>query len=280
MKTVVITGASTGIGYDAARYLVEKGWRVLGSVRKEADAARLQQAFGERFIPLRFDVTDPEGVSAAAAQTAEIVGDAGLAGLVNNAGIALPGPAMHIPMADFRWQFEVNLFGQLDVTQKFLPLLGARKPCPHPPGRIINMSSVSGRVVFPFFSPYAGSKHGLEVLSAALRRELVIYGIDVIIIGPGSIKTPIWDKADELDLAPYEGTDYEEIIKNLQPILVRQGKNGLPVEQVSETIHRALTAARPRTRYAIVRNPLTNWLLPRWLPDRWFDWIVRRQMGL
>jgi short-subunit dehydrogenase len=113
-----------------------------------------------------------------------------------------------------------------------------------------------------------------------LRRELTIYGIEVIVIEPGSIQTPIWDKADVMDLSPYEDSDYFAMIEGIKPLLVRQGKQGLPVERVSETIERALTAVRPRARYAVVRNPLVNWLIPRWLPDRWLDGILRRQMGL
>jgi NAD(P)-dependent dehydrogenase (short-subunit alcohol dehydrogenase family) len=280
MQHVLITGVSTGIGYDAARYLVERGWHVFGSVRKEADGTRVSAALGEGFTPLIFDVTDPAAVSAAVERVETVVGDNGLAGLVNNAGIAVAGPAMHISLADFRWQFEVNLFGQLDVTQKFLPLLGARKPCPHPPGRILNISSVSGQIVFPFFGPYAGSKHALEALSDALRRELLIYGVDVIVIEPGSIRTPIWEKADDLDIEKYAGTDYYDLVRRLKPALVTQGQNGLPVAKVSEMIWRALTTSRPRARYALVSNWLTDWILPRWLPDRWFDNMVRRRFGM
>ncbi len=280
MKYVVITGVSTGIGYDAARYLTERGWHVLGSVRKQADANRVQAALGDNFTPLLFDVTDGAAVSAAVAQTQTIIGDNNLAGLINNAGIATAGPLMHLPLDDFRWQFEVNLFGLLDVTQKFLPLLGARAGAPRPSGRLINISSVSGKITYPFMGPYSASKHALEALSDGLRRELVIYDIDVIVIEPGSVQTPIWDKAEELDVAIYADTDYYGVMRRMQKMFVRQGQTGIPVERVSEAIYKALTAPRPKTRYALARKWLTGWFLPRHLPDRWVDKMIWKKLGL
>lgn len=279
-KNVVITGASTGIGYDGARYLVERGWHVFGSVRKQADAERVQAALGEHFTPLLFDVTDGAAIKTAAEKVAETVGDSGLWGLVNNAGIAVPGPLMYLSIDEFRRQLEVNLVGQLAVTQAFLPLLGAKKNVPYPPGRIVNIGSVSGRIGYPFMGPYAASKHALEGLSDSLRRELLIYGVDVIVIEPGSIKTPIWDKAGEFDASDYEDTDYARFVEPMMNTVVRAGKIGVPVERVSEKIWEALTKDRPKTRYVIPRNWLTSWLLPRWLPDRWFDGIVAKRLGI
>ncbi|MFZ0546350.1 MAG: SDR family oxidoreductase [Candidatus Promineifilaceae bacterium] len=280
MKYVVITGVSTGIGYDGARYLVERGWHVLGSVRKTADAERVKGELGDNFTPLFFDVTDGEAIRTAVEETAEMVGDSGLWGLVNNAGIAVPGPLMHLSLDEFRHQLEVNVVGQLAVTQAFLPLLGARKNAPHPPGRIVNISSVSGRIVYPFLGPYSASKHALEALSDALRRELMIYGIDVIVIEPGSIRTPIWDKAGELDTSQYAETDYADLLGPVQKTIVRQGQMGVPVERVSEKIWAALTEERPKSRYVIPRKWLSGWILPRWLPDRMFDNIVAKRMGI
>jgi NAD(P)-dependent dehydrogenase (short-subunit alcohol dehydrogenase family) len=279
-KYVVITGASTGIGYDGARYLIERGWHVFGSVRKQADAERVLAELGEGFTPLFFDVTDEEAIKTAAQQVAETVGDTGLWGLINNAGIAVPGPLMHLPLDEFRRQLEVNVTGQLAVTQAFLPLLGARKNAPHPSGRIVNISSVSGKIAYPFLAPYSASKHALEALSDALRRELMIYGIDVIVIEPASIKTPIWDKAGELDPAQYAETDYAGILGPMQKMIVRQGQTGIPVERVSETIWEALTKERPKTRYVIPRKWLTGWILPRWLPDRMLDNFMAKRMGI
>lgn len=280
MKNVLITGASTGIGYDAARELVAHGYRVFGSVRKIADAERLKAAFGEPFTPLVFDVTDSAGVKTAVSTLKQQIGSVGLAALVNNAGIAVPGPVMYLPPDEFRRQFEVNLFGLLDVTQACLPLLGAVKNAPYPPGRIINISSVSGRITYPFMAPYSASKHALEALSDAMRRELLIYGIDVVVIEPGSVKTPIWDKADQLDVSPYAHTDYAPILAAMQKLFVRQGQTGLPVELVSRTIREAIEAKRPKTRYVLARKYLSGWLIPRLLPDRWLDRIMANRLGL
>ena len=280
MKTVVITGASTGIGYDAARYLIAKGFHIFGSVRKPADGERVQRELGERFTPLLFDVTDGAAVETAVSQVTKAVGSNGLAGLVNNAGIAVAGPLMHIPLDEFRWQFDVNLFGLLDVTQKCRPLLGAVPDAAHSPGRIVNISSVSGKIVYPFMGPYAASKHALEALSDALRRELLLFGVDVVVIEPGSVKTPIWDKAQDLDTAQYSHTAYEGMLEGLKRVLVRQGKSGIPVERVSEAIFTALTSAKPKTRYVLARKLLTSWLIPRYLPDRRFDKIIAERLGI
>jgi NAD(P)-dependent dehydrogenase (short-subunit alcohol dehydrogenase family) len=280
MKYVVVTGVSTGIGYDAALYLIERGYHVFGSVRKVADGERVQRELGEQFSPLLFDVTDGEAVETAVSQVTQHVGSSGLAGLVNNAGIAVAGPLMHISLDEFKQQFNVNLFGLLDVTQKFLPLLGASKQAAHPPGRIVNISSVSGKIVYPFMGPYAASKHALEALSDALRRELLIYGIDVIVIEPGSVQTPIWDKAQELDTEQYAQTDYKSIIEGMKKVFVSQGKTGIPVEEVSAVIYKALTSDQPKTRYVLARKLLSSWLLPRYLPDRRLDKIFAKRMGL
>lgn len=280
MKYVVITGASTGIGYDAARYLIERGYHVFGSVRKQADAERVQTELGEQFTSLLFDVTDGAAIDTAVSQVSEKVGQTGLAGLVNNAGIAVAGPLLHLPLEEFRHQFAVNLFGLLDVTQKFSPLLGAVPNAAHPPGRVVNISSVSGKVAYPFMGPYAASKHALEALSDALRRELLLFGVDVVVIEPGSVRTPIWDKAQEIDVERYRHTPYSGILEGMQRIFVDRGKSGIPVEKVSLAIYKALTAKKPKTRYVIARKLLTGWLLPRYLPDRLFDQIVGKRLGI
>ncbi len=280
MKYIVITGASSGIGYDAARYLIARGYHVFGSVRKQADGDRVQAALGEQFTPLLFDVTDGVAVATAVSQVTEKVGGNGLAGLVNNAGIAVAGPLMHLSLEEFRQQFEVNLFGLLDVTQKFLPLLGAVPNATHPPGRIVNISSVSGKIVYPFMGPYAASKHALEALSDALRRELLLFNIDVVVIEPGSVQTPIWDKAQDLDTTQYNDTAYKGMLDGMKRVFVNQGKNGIPVEKVSEVIYEALTKEKPKTRYVLARKLLTSWLLPRYLPDRRFDKIIAKRLGI
>ena len=281
MKYVVVTGASTGIGYDAARYLIERGFHVFGSVRKQADADRVQGELGERFTPLLFDVTDEEAVATAVSQVTEMVGNNGLAGLVNNAGIAVAGPLMYLSLDEMRWQMEVNLLGQLSVTQKFLPLLGAVPNAPHPPGRIVNISSVSGKVVYPFMGPYAASKHALEAMSDALRRELLMFGIDVIVIGPGSVQTPIWDKAEaENESGPYADSDWSDAVKTFERVMVDGGHTGLLPEEIGKVIAEALTAPKPKARYAPVPDKFTNWTIPSRLPKRMLDRIFWKRLGL
>ena len=169
---VVITGVSTGIGFDAARYLIERGYRVFGSVRKHADAERVKAALGSAFMPLIFDVTDSAAVAAAVEKVQEATGDQGLCALVNNSGISDTCPLINMSMAEVRQMFEVNVFGLLSVTQAFLPLLGARSDCPHPPGRIVNISSISGGLVFPLVSCYGATKHAVEALFTLRPRVL------------------------------------------------------------------------------------------------------------
>ncbi len=279
MQSVVVTGVSSGIGWGVTKVLIQHGFQVFGSVRKRADAERLGKEFGAAFVPLIFDITDETGVHAAAREAREQLNGETLFGLVNNAGIAAPAPLMHQPIADFRQQIEVNLIGQLIVTQAFGPLLGMDRSLKGQPGRIVNISSVSGKGGSPFLGAYAASKHALEGLSESLRRELMLYGIDVIIIGPGAIATPIWDKAGEVDLTPYQATDYIEAAKGFQKYAVANGKKGLPPEKVGEVALKALTLPRPRVRYAVEPgNPIVN-AIQNLLPRRFIDGIIARSLG-
>lgn len=281
MRHVVITGASTGIGYATVRELIDHEYHVFGSVRKAADAERLQEAFGESFTPLLFDVTDAPAIQAAVEQVRTALGEEdNLVGLVNNAGVAVAGPLMHLPVAELRQQFEVNLFGLVAVTQAFLPLLGARPDTTVMPGRIINLSSVSGRIAYPFMGPYAASKHALEGLSDSLRRELMLYGIDVILIEPGSVRTPIWDKAEQLDINRYANTDYVAVLEKMQKTMVDLGRQGLAPEKIAFTIRLALESPKPKPRYTIANNYWVGWWLPQWLPTRWFDRMLAINLGL
>ena len=279
MKSVVVTGASTGIGKDAARILIENGFRVYGSVRKQADADGLVKEFGENFIPLFFDVTDEAAVHAATEHVREELNGETLFGLVNNAGVAVAGPMMHLPIASFRKQLEINVTGQLIVTQAFAPLLGADRSLNGKPGRVVNISSVSGRNGNPFVGAYSASKHALEGMSESMRRELMLYGIDVIIVAPGPIATPIWDKAENEDPDQYQNTDYYEAGVRFQKYVIKRGKNGLPVERVSEVILQALTSAKPRVRYIVTPELFTTWLVSM-LPKRFIDNIIAKNLGL
>ncbi len=276
----VITGVSTGIGRACAEALLSAGWRIFGSVRRQADAEAAAAALGEGFTPLVFDVTDPVAIAAAAGVVGEALQGRTLEGLVNNAGIAVAGPVAHIPLEEVRHQFEVNVIGQIQVLQAFLPMMGMDPRWQGKPGRVINMSSVSGRIASPFMSPYAMSKHALEALSESLRRELMPYGIDVVIVGPGSIQTPIWAKADDINAEQYAHTGYLEQLKGMRSRMQAFGAAGLPAGDVGRLVLRILQAAHPKTRYPILRNRFLMWTLPGLLPRRVVDRMLARRFGL
>lgn len=279
MKAVVITGVSSGIGYESAKMLVGRGYQVFGSVRRQTDADRVAAELGPDFTPLLFDVIEETAVARAATQVQAALPESGLAALVNNAGIAEPAPLMHMALDDFRRHLEINVTGVLAVTQAFLPLLGAQPDWPHAPGRILNISSVSGRIAYPFMGAYAASKHALEAMSDALRRELMLYGIEVILIEPGTVKTPIIGKFAE-QVNRYMQTDYGPLLRPLAQTVARREASALPVERVTAVLLQALESGHPKTRYPIPRQRLAGWWLPRWLPDRWLDRLVARQLGL
>jgi NAD(P)-dependent dehydrogenase (short-subunit alcohol dehydrogenase family) len=279
-KSVVVTGVSTGIGWGISKVLLAKNFQVYGTVRKQADAARLKTEFGSDFFPLLLDITDESAVRSAAAQVKERLGQATLAGLVNNAGIVVAGPLLHLPLAAFRHQLEVNLVAPLLVTQVFAPLLGTDRTRQGKPGRIVNISSVGGKLGVPFLGAYVASKFGLEGMSESLRRELLLYGIDVIVIGPGSVATPIWQKTESADTSAYQGTDYGPSLDNFRKYFSEEGRRGFPPEKIGRAVHVALTTARPKVRYAIVPRRLVNWTLPMLLPKRFVDKIIGKQLGL
>jgi hypothetical protein len=279
-KAAVITGASTGIGRACAKSLIDAGWRVFGSVRKEKDAADASAALGASFTPLLLDVTDAQGVKAAAAKVEAALGGATLKGLVNNAGVALGGPLAYLPLDVLDRQLDINVYGPLRVTQAFLPLLGADRRFKGAPGRIVNMSSVAGRFASPFMAPYAMSKHALEAMSEALRHELAMHGVDVIVIGPGAVKTPIWGKAEEIDLSPYEKTEYGPFMKGMMEKMLAYGETGVEASAVGDLVRTALTSAKPKTRYAIMKNKFANWVLPQLLPKRVVDKAIARRFGI
>ena len=288
MKSVVVTGSSTGIGFGAAKVLVEKGFRVFGSVRKQEDAERLAKVLGANFVPLVFDVTDTAAVNAAAGTVAAALGGETLFGLVNNAGIAVAGPLLYLKVDEFRHQLEVNVTGQVIVTQAFAPLLMSSADRPGlprrssegaRPGRIVMISSVGGRNANPFMAPYCASKFALEGLSESLRRELLLFGIDVIVVAPGAVATPIWDKAEEVDVTQYDNTPYKDQLARIRDYMITNGPKGLKPEVLGRAIHRALTAARPRTRYTVTPDPLQNLVLGL-LPKRMVDKVIGGRLGL
>ncbi|MGH2978967.1 MAG: SDR family oxidoreductase [Solirubrobacterales bacterium] len=271
---VVITGASTGIGRACALDLDSRGFRVFAGVRRDEDAERLRSD-RPSIEPLRIDVTDADSIAAARDRVTEAVGGAGLAGLVNNAGIAVPGPLEHLPIDEFRRQMEVNLVGQVAVTQAFLPLVRTAR------GRIVNIGSIGGRVALPLLGPYAASKHAMEGISDSLRRELRPWGIEVSLVRPGPIATEIWDRgnanADELlERMPDAAADYGAAIAAARSFAAQRTREAVPPSAVAKVVAHALTADRPRTRYLVGPRARLLATLRAVLPDRWFDTVLDR----
>lgn len=277
---VLITGSSTGIGRACAVELDRRGWRVLAGVRREEDAERLRAEGSDRLMPVMLDVTDAGSISAAAAAVAGAVRTAGLAGLVNNAGIVVAGPVELVPIDDLRRQLEVNVLGQAAVTQAMLPMLRAAR------GRIVMMSSVSGRVAAPFLGPYAASKHALEALSDSLRVEVHRWGIRVSLVEPGSVETPIWEKsvaaADALaEVVPPEGEAlYHDDLEKIRAAVDEIAAGAMPVERVVRAVVHALTARRSKTRYPVGADTRVFVTLSKFLPTPVRDWVIRKKLGL
>jgi NAD(P)-dependent dehydrogenase (short-subunit alcohol dehydrogenase family) len=271
---VVITGASTGIGHASALHLSSLGFQVFAGVRRDEDAERLRAAGNGSIEPLHIDVTDQRSIDAAAESVRAATGGS-IAGLVNNAGIAVPGPLEYLPMDAFRRQIEVNLTGQVAVTQAFLPMLRASR------GRIVNIGSIGGRVALPLLGPYAASKHAMEGLTDSLRRELKPAGIQVSIVRPGPIATEIWERgnstADELlERMPGVETHYGPAIAASRAWASERAGEAVPPSVVAGVVADALTADKPRTRYLVGPRAKLLVRLREVLPDRWFDYLIER----
>jgi NAD(P)-dependent dehydrogenase (short-subunit alcohol dehydrogenase family) len=280
-KDIVVTGVSTGIGWGTTKVLISKGFRVFGSVRKEADADRLQREFGEGFVPLMMDITDADAVHQAAQKVGSMIGDRNLVGLVNNAGIVVSGPLLYLRPSEYRRQLEANMISPLVVIQAFAPFLGTDEKRQGPAGRIVNISSTGAKVAIPLIGGYSSSKAGLEGMSDALRQELMLFGIDVVIIEPGTVNTAMYDKGEKEDLSEFKPTEYWEAVQNFQKYIVTEARtNGLPPERLGEAVHVALTTAKPKARYAVVPQRFKNWTLPRLLPTRMLDAYLAKQMKL
>jgi NAD(P)-dependent dehydrogenase (short-subunit alcohol dehydrogenase family) len=279
MRTVVITGASTGIGWATAKLLLDRGFRVFGSVRKQADADRLKAEFGPNFIPLMFDVTDEAAVLAAGREVRTALNGETLAGLVNNAGIAVAGPVLELAADEFRHQMNVNVIGPIIATQAFGPLLGSDLSLKGPKGRIVMISSVAGKNGNPLTAAYSASKHAIEGLSESLRREMMLFGIDVIIVAPGAVKTPIWSKAEEVDISAYKNSPFFPALGRIRKFMLQLGETGLPAEKIAEAIAEALTSAHPKVRYQLTPDPMRH-LMGAVLPKRTLDKIIAKRLGL
>jgi NAD(P)-dependent dehydrogenase (short-subunit alcohol dehydrogenase family) len=273
---VVVTGTSSGIGEASARHLAGLGFNVFAGVRKQADAERVA---GPRIEPVIIDVTDDASVTAAASQIGEAVGNSGLAGLVNNAGVAVAGPLEFIDIADFQQQLEVNVTGVLRTTQAFLPHIRNAR------GRIVNISSIGGRVAIPMVGPYNASKFALEGMSDSLRRELRPWGMHVALIEPGAVATPIWDKgveqadSNERDAPPELRERYGEVMNSIREESEKNRTEGVPPQEVAEAVAHALTASRPKTRYLVGRDAKMRAPMAKVIPDRLMDAAIARALG-
>lgn len=276
-KWVLMTGASTGIGADGARALKAAGFDIFAGVRNEKDAA---VATERGFSPVILDVTKPPQIEKAVVAVREVLANQGgaLHGLVNNAGVAGGGPLEFIPLDDIRWVFEVNVFGLIAVTQAFLPMLRPSK------GRIINIGSIAGKVTTPMLTPYCATKHAVESISDGLRRELHDWGLHVVLIEPGSIKTPIWEKGVDTTaemnakLSDTGRSLYENRITTLTKVLTKQAEAGAPVDQVSKAIVHAMTSAKPNTRYLVGQDAKMGARAHQWVPDRLIDKGIRKML--
>lgn len=280
MKSVVITGASTGIGRASALRLDSEGWRVFAGIRREEDAAALREMASERLLPLMLDITDSGQVAAAAKQVSEAVGNAGLDGLVNNAGIGVFGPLETLPIDDLRRQIEVNLIAQVAVTQAMLPMIRRAT------GRVVFVSSVGGRIALPFGGAYHASKYGIEAVADSMRQELRPWGIEVAAIEPGSIDTAIWERGEQIaeEVATRTSATQEEVygetIERFRAAVQRTAARGISPERVAKAIAHALTARRSRTRYLVGLDARGQAFLSWLLPDRLRDRVVARIMRI
>src|SRR5690349_22251862 len=277
---VVVTGASTGIGAACALDCAGRGMTVFAGVRDPGAGEALAAKGGPSLIPIILDVTDEPSIARSVETVQRVVGDSGLGGLVNNAGIAIGSPLEVIDLSQLRKQLEVNVIGQIAVTQAFLPLLRQAH------GRIVNMGSIAGRGTIPMMGPYSASKFAMEALTDALRLELYPWGIDVSIIEPGAIATPIWDKSlnSALDVEkdmPAEGKRlYEEAARRVREAVQETAQRAIPVDAVVRAVLHALTAPRPKTRYLVGTDAKIRAIMAKWLPDRMQDWILKKVLKL
>ena len=273
-SAVLVTGASTGIGAACALRLVAEGFRVFAGIRAPEDGERLRDQAGGRLLPIPLDVTDAGMIARAAEAIEQAQGEAGLSGLVNNAGIAVGGPLEFLPVEDLRTQLDVNVIGLHAVTCACLPMIRRAR------GRVVHIGSISGRITSPFTGAYAASKHAVEALCDALRLELAPEGISVSVIEPGQVSTPIWDKglanfSTSVERMPADGLRrYEGRLRVMHYLLGRARKHAAPPGDVAEVVVHALTAAEPKTRYVVGRDARIRLWLSRLLPDRAMDAIV------
>ena len=278
-KSIMITGISTGIGRGTLDYFVSKGFHVYGSVRSTKDANRLKRIYKDKLTTIIFDVTKLTQLKKAAAFIKKDLNDSNLLALVNNAGTSFPGPLLRQSVKDFEKQIDINLNGAFRVIKYFAPLCGAEKNNNYKKGVIFNISSLSGKIGMPGLGAYTASKHGLEGLSQSLRRELLRYGVDVVIIGPGPIKSEIFNKVDKKFLESLKKSDYAKAAK----LIPKRNKNALkiafPAIEVGKLIFNALHNPNRKTRYTITPNKMMYWTVPMTISDRMLDRMIQKRSG-
>ena len=275
MKIVFITGVSTGIGYAALKALHEK-YHVIGTVRKTEDAQRLKDEFGENVHILKLDVADQEATKNQIARIYPLLERHGLHCLVNNAGIAVPGPLEYLSEDEFAYQIDVNVLSVRRITNLLLPYLGTNMA--YKPGKIINISSVSGLFNAPYNGAYCISKHALESMTDVYRRELYRFGIRVSAIEPGPVKTEIWRKnLGKLD--KFMETPYSDVLASADKMIANSDKHAMPVKSITDIIQKILDSPNPKTRYLVHKKPLMFRLLAHYLPDKFVDRMVYRTLS-
>ncbi|HWC48614.1 MAG TPA: SDR family oxidoreductase [Solirubrobacterales bacterium] len=278
MRTALVTGASTGIGRATARRLDGAGWKVFAGVRKEEDGDSLRNEASDRLVPVILDVTDAEQIAAAVERIGREA-EGGLGGLVNNAGVAVPGPLETVPLEDLRHQLDVNLVAYVAVTQAMLPHIRRAE------GRIVFLSSIGGRIAFPFGGPYHASKFATEAIGDVFRQELRPWGLKVSLIEPGSIDTPIWErgqrKAEDVEAkAPRTNLLYGAALDKFRKVIEDTAERGIPPEKVAKAISHALESSRPKARYLVGLDAKVQARLQPFIPTALFDRIVARQLNL
>ena len=280
MKSVVITGTSTGIGYATSKLFIEQNYHVFGSVRNDIDAERVSSELGVNFTPLKFDVTNESSVKESVKIVEKHLNGQKLAGLINNAGLGVIGTIQSLTAEQFKYQFDVNLLGVFHCCQAYLNLLGADRSLNGNPGKIINISSISGEIGMPFMSAYNMSKFGLEGFSEGIRRELLMYGIDVVVIAPGPVKTPIWGKINKKEeIKRYDNSDYRESLSRAMRMTEKMEQVGVEPRVIAERALSIVENTKSSTRYRIDPTRIQNILL-QLFPKRMADKMIAKRMGI
>lgn len=277
---ILITGSSSGIGKYCAAKFVQERYRVFGTVRNPEDAENLKKELGSSFQSVSLDVTSSYSISEAVRRVTRMLEGERLDLLINNAGVAICAPTTVITIDEYRQQFEVNLFGVIAVTKAFLLLLGAHKTQKVAGGKIFNISSVSGKLVYPFLGPYYASKFALEGFSHVLRRELMLYDIKVVIIAPGPIKTPIWEKSTQLSAEVLDSA-YGAMASRLSRMVLKKAETAMPAEEFAARVYNIFLKRNPGIRYTITQNKLFNWIIPRYfISYRVQDGLIKRRLKM